>query len=182
MERGWEICERKHCSSLSHICNHFQSIYTRTYLFRLCQGQIYLNNSNPFLFDYLLKSILTVIPLTKAQFFYPFFTNLSYEACWAWIHSSHRNSVQTQSLHFKNKNDIHFCCHFIFWNNEIQNKTITFLPIIKCITIIIIKKRKKRRLKVNFILLFSLLFCCCLLLKLCVPLSIIHVTFSFNIF
>ena len=50
----------------------------RTYLLRLCRGQIYLDNSNPFLFDYLLKFILTVIILTKAQFFYPLSTNLLY--------------------------------------------------------------------------------------------------------
>ena len=98
MEWGSEICERKHCSSLSHICNHFQSICTRMYLLRLCRGQIYLENSNPFLFDYLLKPILIVIPLTKVQFFYSLSTNLLYQACWDWIHSSHRNSVQTQSL------------------------------------------------------------------------------------
>ena len=98
MERGLEICKRKHCSSLSHICNHFQLIYSRTYLLGLCWGQIYLDNSNPILFDYLLKPILIVIPLTKVQFFYPLSTNLLYQACWDWIHSSHRNSVQTQSL------------------------------------------------------------------------------------
>ena len=98
MERGSKICERKHCSSLGHICNHFQSIYTRMYLLRLCRGQIYLDNSNPFLFDYILKPILTVIPLTKAQFFYPLSTNLLYWACWAWIHLSLKNSAQTQSL------------------------------------------------------------------------------------
>ena len=98
MERESEICKRKHCSSLSHIRNHFQSINTRTYLLGLCWGQIYLDNSNPFLFDYLLKPILIVIPLTKVQFFYPLSTNLLYRACWDWIHSSHRNSVQTQSL------------------------------------------------------------------------------------
>ena len=82
MEWGSEICERKHYSSLSHICNHFESIYTRMYLLELCRGQIYLEKSNPFLFDYLLKPILTVIPLTKVQFFYPLSTYLLYRACW----------------------------------------------------------------------------------------------------
>ena len=66
MRKGLEIGKGKNCSSLNHICNHFQSIYTRTYLFGLCRGQIYLENSNPFLFDYLLKSILTVIPFIRA--------------------------------------------------------------------------------------------------------------------
>ena len=98
MERGSEIYKRKHCTSLSHICNHFQSIYTRTYLLGLCRVQVYLDNFNLFLFDYLLKSILTVIPLIKAQFFYPLSTNLLYQACWAWIHLSPRNSVKTQPL------------------------------------------------------------------------------------
>ena len=50
---GLEICKRKHYSSLNHICNHFQSIYTRTYILGLFRGQIYLDNSSPFLFDYL---------------------------------------------------------------------------------------------------------------------------------
>ena len=50
---GSENCMRKHRSSLKHICNRFQSIYTRIYLLELCHGQIYLDNSNPFLFDYL---------------------------------------------------------------------------------------------------------------------------------
>ena len=83
---------------LSHICNHFQAIYTRTYVLGLCREQVYLDNSSPFLFDYLLKSILTVIPLIKAQFFYPLSTNLLYRACWAWNHLSYKNSVKTQSL------------------------------------------------------------------------------------
>ena len=82
MERGSEICKRKVGSSLSHICNHFQSIYARAYLLELCRGHVYLDNSHPFLFDYPLKSILTVIPLIKAQFFYPFSTNLLYRARW----------------------------------------------------------------------------------------------------
>ena len=51
-----------------------------------------------FLFNYFLKSILTVILLIKAQFFYPLFTNLLYWACWIWIHSPRRNSVQIQPL------------------------------------------------------------------------------------
>ena len=81
---GSENCKRKHCNNLNHIYNHFQLIYTRTYLFGLCQGkiyldkytrtylhglcqgQIYLDNSNPFLFDYLLNFILTVVPLIRA--------------------------------------------------------------------------------------------------------------------
>ena len=83
MEKGSEIGERKHCNNLSHICNNFQSIYTRTYPLGLCRVQIYLDNFNPFLFDYLLKLILTVIPLTKTQFFYPLSTNLLYRAFWA---------------------------------------------------------------------------------------------------
>ena len=58
--KGLEICKRKHFSSLNHICNHFQSIYTRIYLLGLCRGQIYLDKSSPFLFNDLLKSILTV--------------------------------------------------------------------------------------------------------------------------
>ena len=65
-EKGSEICKKKHCNNLNHIYNHFQSIYINTYLFRLCQEQIYLDNSNPFLFDYLLKSILIVIPFIRA--------------------------------------------------------------------------------------------------------------------
>ena len=98
MEKRLKICKRKHCSNLSHICNHFQSIYTRTYLLGLRREQVYLDNSNLLPFDYLLKSILIVIPLIKAQFFYPLSTNSLYRACWAWIHSSYRNSVWTQSL------------------------------------------------------------------------------------
>ena len=31
----------------------------------LCRGQIYLDNSGPFLFDYLLKFILIAIPFIK---------------------------------------------------------------------------------------------------------------------
>ena len=65
-KEGSKICMRKHCSSLNHICNHFQSIYTRTDLLELCLRQIYLDNSSPFLFNYLLKSILTIIPLIRA--------------------------------------------------------------------------------------------------------------------
>ena len=57
---------REPYSNLSHICNRLQPIYTRTYLLRLCLGQVYLNNSNLLPFDYLLKSILTVILLIKA--------------------------------------------------------------------------------------------------------------------
>ena len=64
--RRLEICKRKHCSSLIHICNHFQSIYTRIYLIRLCRGQIYLDKSSLFLFDYLLKSILTIKSFIRA--------------------------------------------------------------------------------------------------------------------
>ena len=63
---GLETCKRKHYSSLNHICNHFQAIYSITDLLGLCRGQIYLDNSSLFLFDYLLKSILIVIPLIKA--------------------------------------------------------------------------------------------------------------------
>ena len=48
---GSEICKRKHYSNLNHICNHFQSIYTRTYILGLCQGQIYIDNSILFLFE-----------------------------------------------------------------------------------------------------------------------------------
>ena len=64
--RGSEICKRKHYSRLNRICNHFQSIYTRIYLLGLYRGQIYLEKSSPFLFDYLLKSILTVKSFIKA--------------------------------------------------------------------------------------------------------------------
>jgi len=64
--KGLEICKRKYYSNLNYICNHFQSIYTRTDLLGLCRGQIYLDNSNPFLFDYLLKSILTIITFIRA--------------------------------------------------------------------------------------------------------------------
>ena len=69
-----------HCSSLNYICNHFQLIYTRTDLNRLCRGQIYLNNSNPFLFDYLLKFILIVITFIRAQFSNPLSINSLYWA------------------------------------------------------------------------------------------------------
>ena len=113
MKRGSEICKRKHYSILSHICNHFQSIYTRTHLLGLCREQVYLDNSNPFLFDYLLKSILTIIPLIKTQFFYPLSTNLLYRACWAWIHLSHRNSVKTQFLHLWSF--LFFIFYFLFF-------------------------------------------------------------------
>ena len=44
------------------------------------------------------KSSSTVVPLVKAQFFYPLFTNLLYWACWTWIYLSLRNSVQIQPL------------------------------------------------------------------------------------
>ena len=63
--KGLKICKRKHCSSLNHIYNHFQSIYTKTYLLRLCRGQIYLDNFSPFMFDYLLNFILIVIPFIR---------------------------------------------------------------------------------------------------------------------
>ena len=98
MKRGREIGRRRHCSSLSHICNYFQLIYTRTHLLGLCWGQVYLDNSNSFLFDHLLKSILVVISLIETQFFYPLFTNLLYWVCWTWTHLFSRNSVWTQSL------------------------------------------------------------------------------------
>ena len=98
MKRGREIGRRRHCSSLSHICNCFQLIYTRTHLLGLCWGQVYLDNSNSFLFDHLLKSILVVISLIETQFFYPHFTNLLYWVCWAWTHLFYRKSVWTQSL------------------------------------------------------------------------------------
>ena len=98
MKRVREIGRRRHCSSLSHICNYFQLIYTRTHLLGLCWGQVYLDNSNSFLFDHLLKSILVVIPLIETQFFYPLSTNLLYWACWTWTHLSRKNSVWTQSL------------------------------------------------------------------------------------
>ena len=63
---GSEICKRKHCSSLNHICNHFPLVYTRIYLLGLCREQIYLDKSSLFLFDYLLKSILTVKSFIRA--------------------------------------------------------------------------------------------------------------------
>ena len=75
---GIRNLERKHCSSSNHIYNHFQSIYTRTDLLELCQGQIYLDNSGPFLFDYLLKSIITVIPFIRVQFSNSLSTNSLY--------------------------------------------------------------------------------------------------------
>ena len=84
---GSEICKKKYCSSLNHICNHFQSIYTRTYLLELCWWQIYLDNSSLFLFDYLLKSILTIKSFIWAKFSNPLSTNSLYWAYWAWIQS-----------------------------------------------------------------------------------------------
>ena len=41
-EGDQKIRKRKHCNSLNHICNHFQSIYTRTDLLELYRGKIYL--------------------------------------------------------------------------------------------------------------------------------------------
>ena len=38
--RDRKFWKRKHYSSLNHICNYFQSIYTRTYLLKLCRGPI----------------------------------------------------------------------------------------------------------------------------------------------
>ena len=84
---GSKICMRKHCSSLNHICNHFQSIYIRTDLLGLCRRQIYSDNSNPFLFNYLLKSILTVTSFIRTQLSNPLSTNSLYWAYWAWIQS-----------------------------------------------------------------------------------------------
>ena len=85
-------------SSLNHICNHFQSIYTRTYILRLCRRQIYLDNSSPFLFDYLLKSILTVKSFIRAKFSNPLFTNSLYWAHWAWIQSYLEPRIQNAFL------------------------------------------------------------------------------------
>ena len=65
MEKGGEICKRKYFSSLSYLCNHLPSTYTGTCLFELRRGQVYLDNSGLIPFDYLLKSILTIIPLIK---------------------------------------------------------------------------------------------------------------------
>ena len=93
---GSEICKKRHCNSLNHICNHFQSIYTRTYLLGLCRWQIYLDNSNPFLFDYLLKSILTLKSFIRAKFSNPFSTNSFYWAYWAWIQSYLRPRIKTR--------------------------------------------------------------------------------------
>ena len=58
--------ERSHSSSLNHICNHFQSIYTSIYLLGLCRWQIYFDNSGPILFDYLLSLILIVVSFIRA--------------------------------------------------------------------------------------------------------------------
>ena len=98
--RGSEICKRKHYSSLNHICNYFQSIYTRIYLLRLCQGQIYLDKSSPFLFDDLLKSILTIKSFIRAQFSNPLSTNSLYWAQWAWIESYLGLRIQNMLLHY----------------------------------------------------------------------------------
>ena len=62
------------------------------------------------------KSSSIVVTLIKTQFFYPLSTNLLYWACWAWIHLSLRNSVQTQSLHI----------HFVHLNYTIFTKCIQF--------------------------------------------------------
>ena len=66
MKKGGEICKRKYFSSLSYLCNHLPSTYTGTYLLRLRREQVYLDNFGLIPFDYLLKSILTVIPFIKA--------------------------------------------------------------------------------------------------------------------
>ena len=66
MEKGSEICKREYFNDLSHICNHFPSIYIGTRLVGLCRGLVYLDNSGLIPFDYLSKSILTVILLVKA--------------------------------------------------------------------------------------------------------------------
>ena len=66
MEKGSKICKRKYCNSLNYIYNLFQSIYTETDLLELGRGQIYLENFIPSLFDYLLKSIITVKSFIRA--------------------------------------------------------------------------------------------------------------------
>ena len=66
MEKGSEICKREYFNDLSHICNHFPSIYIGTRHVGLCRGLVYLDNSGLIPFDYLSKSILTVILLVKA--------------------------------------------------------------------------------------------------------------------
>ena len=66
MKKGLEICKRKYFNDLSHICNHFSSIYIGTHLLGLRQGLVYLGNSGLIPFDYLSKSILIVILLVKA--------------------------------------------------------------------------------------------------------------------
>ena len=95
-----ENCKRKHCSSLNHICNHFQLIYTKTYLIGLYRGQIYLDNSNLFLFDYLLNFILTVISFIRAYFSNPLSSNSLYLAFWVWIRSYLRSRIQNVSLQY----------------------------------------------------------------------------------
>ena len=60
-----EICKRKYFNCSSHLCNDLPSIYTGTHILGLHQGQVYLDNFSLLPFDYLLKSILTVIPLIK---------------------------------------------------------------------------------------------------------------------
>ena len=92
-ERGSKICKRKHCSSLNHICNYFQSINTRTYLLGLCRWPIYSEKSSPFLFDYPLNFILTVVLFIRIYFSTLFSTNSLY---WAWIQSYIEPKIQTR--------------------------------------------------------------------------------------
>ena len=66
MEKGSKICKRKYFNNLSHICNHFPSIYIGILLLELHRGLAYLDNSGLFPSDCLSKSTLTVILLVKA--------------------------------------------------------------------------------------------------------------------
>ena len=131
--RRSEICKRKHCSNLNHIYNYFQSIYTRIYLLGLCRGKIYLDKSSPFLFDYLLNSILNVNSFIRVQFSNPLSTNSLHWAYWAWIQSYLGPRIQnalTNSIYKCNYNKCIMLKHIVPYAIAI---------IINVITIIIIK-------------------------------------------
>ena len=67
------------------------------YLIGLCQGKIYLDNSSPLLFDYLLKSILTIKSFIRAEFSNPLSINSLF---WAWIQSYLGPRIQKALLQF----------------------------------------------------------------------------------
>ena len=67
------------------------------YLLGLCREKIYLDNSSPFLFDYLLKSILTVKSFIRAKFSNPLSINSLF---WAWIQSYLGPRIQKALLQF----------------------------------------------------------------------------------